>query len=79
MARGPKKTVEEKISEKEEFIASLQVRMKSEQKELDALYAEKRLKDLESISKLIETSGLNEEEAKEALESYARMKEQNAS
>lgn len=79
MARGPRKTVEEKIAEKEELIAALQTRIKSEQNELEALYNEKKLKDLESLDELIRMSGLNEYEVSEALQNYSRLKEQNAS
>ena len=42
MARGQRKTVEEKIAEKEKLIQALKTRLKSEQGELDALYREKR-------------------------------------
>ncbi len=42
MARGQRKTVEEKIAEKEEVILTLRTKLKSEQSELDALYKEKR-------------------------------------
>lgn len=79
MARGPRKTVEEKIAEKEEIVAALQTRIKSEQNELEALYNEKKLKDLESLDEMIRTSGLSEYEVSEALQNYSRLKEQNAS
>lgn len=79
MARGQRKTVEEKIAEKKELVAALQVRIKSEQNELEALYQEKKLKDLENLDGLVKTSGLNETEIAEALESYIRLKEQNVS
>lgn len=78
MARGRKKPIEDKISAKEELIESLQIRIKSEQKELEALYNEKRIEDLKFIDELIKTSGLNEYEVSEALESYIRLKEQSA-
>ena len=48
MARGQRRTIEEKIAEKEELIASLRTRLKSEQSELDALYKEKKNRDLDS-------------------------------
>lgn len=79
MARGQRKTIEEKISEKEELLAALQVRIKSEQGELQALYNEKRAKDLESIDDLIKETGLSETEVTEALENYIRLKEQKVS
>lgn len=79
MARGQRKTVEEKIREKEELIAALQIRIKAEQNELEALHNEKKLKDLESLDELIRTSGLDEEEVAEALTAYLKLKEQNVS
>lgn len=79
MARGQRKSLEEKISEKEELIAALHTRVKSEQNELEALYNEKKLKDLESLDELIKTSGLSEEEVSKALEAYIRLKEENVS
>ncbi|MBD5547248.1 MAG: hypothetical protein HDQ97_07605 [Lachnospiraceae bacterium] len=72
MARGQRKTVEEKIAEKEELILALRTRLKSEQSELDALYKEKRDRDLEELSQLLEASGLNLEEASEILQEYVQ-------
>ena len=72
MARGQRKTVEEKISEKEELILALRTRLKSEQNELDALYKEKRDRDLEELSQFLASSGLKLEEAYEILQEYVR-------
>lgn len=72
MARGQRKTAEEKIAEKEELILALRTRLKSEQSELDALYKEKRDRDLEELSQLLEASGLNLEEASEILQEYVQ-------
>lgn len=79
MARGKRRPIEDKIAEKKKIIASLQTRLKSEQKELEVLYSEKKLADLECLNVMIKTSGLNEDEVSEALESYLRLKRQNAS
>lgn len=72
MARGQRKSVEEKIAAKQELIDALMVRVDSEKAELDALYEEKRLRDLETVSELIEEAGLSTEEAAEALQRYAQ-------
>ncbi len=77
MARGQRKKVEDKIAEKEELILALKTRLKSEQSELDALYKEKREKDLEEISQLLEESGLNVDEASGILQEYLRNRESN--
>ena len=67
MARGQRKPIEEKIREKEEVIAALKARVASEEKELAELKKEKREKEVESISFLLEESNLSIEEAKEIL------------
>ncbi len=72
MARGQRRTIEEKIAEKEGLVAALRTRLKSEQNELEALYKEKRDKDLEGISQLLDSSGLNVDEASDILQEYIR-------
>ncbi len=77
--RKPKKSIEERIIDKEELIAALLTRIKSEQGELEVLYNEKKLKDLESVSELISTSGLSPDEVTAAIRTYTEQKEQGAS
>ena len=72
MARGPKKAIEDKIAEKEELISALKTRLKSEQGELDALYREKREKDLEGLNQIIADSGLGLNEAADILKEYVQ-------
>lgn len=67
MARGQRKPIEEKIREKEEVIAALKARVASEEKELAEMKKEKREKEMEAISFLLEESNLSIEEAKEIL------------
>ena len=57
MARGPKKSIEEKITAKQELINALYTRVESEKRELEALFEEKRMKDLEAVNELIEEAG----------------------
>ena len=73
MARGPKKSIEERITAKQELISALLTRIESEKKELEALYEEKRIKDLGTVNDLIEEAGLSPEEAVEALYLDSRM------
>ena len=70
MARGQRRTIEEKISDKEELIASLRTRLKSEQSELDVLYKEKKNRDLDSLNQLLTTTGLDISEASDILQNY---------
>lgn len=62
--------MEDKIAEKEELIQALRTRLKSEQSELDALYKEKRDKDLEELNQLLTSTGLNVNEASGILQEY---------
>lgn len=76
MARGQRKSIEEKISEKEELIGALKIRLKSEQAELDALYKEKREKALDSLNQMIDSSGLELNEVSEVLQQYIKSRVQ---
>ena len=67
MARGPRKTMEQKIEAKQELIEALEIRLDSERTELEELIREKRLKELEVVEELIEESGLDASEVAEIL------------
>lgn len=79
MARGQRKTLEEKIGAKQELITALQTRIESEKRELEELYEEKRRKELEAVSDLIADAGLNPEEVAEVLQQYIDSRTANAS
>lgn len=79
MARGQRKTLEEKIQAKQELISALQTRIESEKRELDELYEEKRRKELETVSDLIADTGLKPEEVAEVLQQYIDSRTANAS
>lgn len=70
MARGQRKTIDEKIAAKQELIEALMTRVESEQRELEELYEAKRRKELEAVSDLIEESGLTPEEVTAVLQQY---------
>lgn len=59
MARGQKKTIEEKIMAKEEVISALEIRLKKEKEELQEMYEEKRQRELLSLNDLMEENGLD--------------------
>lgn len=79
MARGQRKTLDEKIAAKQELIEALQTRIESEKRELDELYEEKRLRELETVSDLIADAGLNPDEVAEVLQQYIESRTENAS
>ena len=70
MARGQRKTIDEKITAKQGLIDALLTRVESEKRELEELYEEKRRKELETVSDLIEETGLSPEEVASLLQQY---------
>ncbi len=70
MARGQRKSIDEKIAAKKELIEALTTRMESEKRELEELFQEKRKKELEVVSDIITESGLEPEEVAEVLQQY---------
>lgn len=79
MARGQRKTIEEKITAKQELIEALMTRVESEKRELEELYMEKKRKELEAVSDIMAESGLGPEEVAEVLQEYLERREQAAS
>lgn len=79
MARGQRKTIEEKIQAKQELIDALMVRVESEKRELEELYQEKKKKELETVRDLITDTGLQPEEVAEVLRQYLESREAAAS
>lgn len=70
MARGQRKTLDEKIAVKEKQIASLNIRLESEKKELAGLYKEKKEAQLEDIGSMLEQWSISPIEAAQALKEY---------
>lgn len=79
MARGQRKSLEEKITAKQELITSLQTRIESEKRELEELFEEKRRKELEVVSDLIAGAGLQTQEVAAVLQQYIDSRVANAS
>ena len=70
MARGQKKSIEEKIQQKQELIDSLEERIEHEREELEALISEQKQKEVETLYDFIKTSNLDVYEATEVLQQY---------
>ena len=79
MARGQRKTIEEKIQAKQELIEALMTRVESEKRELDELFQEKKRKELEVVGDMISDTGLGPDEVAEAIKQYLERKEEAAS
>lgn len=70
MARGQRRTIEEKIADKEEIIKALTIRLKSEKEELESMFQEKREKDLAKLSEVLKASGLSPDDAADILKEH---------
>ncbi len=79
MARGQRKSIEEKINAKQELIEALMTRVESEKRELEELCQEKRLRELEAVEELIEESGLQPDEVATVLQQYLESRAEEAS
>ena len=75
MARGPRKSIEEKIEAKQELVDALETRLEAERSELEDLLREKRLKELETVGDLIEEIGLEPETVANIPKEYAKEKQ----
>ena len=67
MARGQRRTIEEKILQKKEIINNLSVRIESEQNELQALLNEQKQQEVEILYEFIKTSDMSVYESIEVL------------
>ena len=70
MARGQRKSVVEKIQQKQEVIDALETRIEYEREELEALLSEQKQKEVETLYDFIKTSNLGVYEATEVLQQY---------
>lgn len=70
MARGQRKSIEEKIQQKQEVIDALEVRLEHEREELEALISEQKQKEVETLYDFIKTANLGVNEATEVLQKY---------
>lgn len=70
MARGVRKSIEEKIADKQEVIDALEIRILKEKEELQMLINEQRMARLESLEELIDSSNLSIEEVSEILRQH---------
>lgn len=58
MARGAKKTIQQKIGEKENLIESLSIRLKKEKEELNELLELQKTEELNELRILLQKSGM---------------------
>lgn len=72
MARGVRKSIEEKIADKQEIIDCLESRVLKEKEELQALINEQRMARLESLEELIDSANLSVEEVMEIVRQHAQ-------
>ncbi|MDE7416745.1 MAG: hypothetical protein K2N44_10690 [Lachnospiraceae bacterium] len=58
MARGVKKSIQEKIAQKEELIEALSTRIKKERDELNGLLEMQKMEELNELRAVVEKSGM---------------------
>ncbi len=58
MARGVKKSIQEKIAQKEELIDALSTRIKKERDELNELLEMQKMEELNELRVVVEKSGM---------------------
>ena len=79
MPRGQRKPLDEKIQTKQELITTLQKRIDAETKELEDLLQQKKYKELQIVSDIIENANLTSEEVTNILRQYIEEHKANAS
>lgn len=70
MARGQRKSIDEKIKQKQELIDSIKTRLEHERKELEELLNEKQQHEVKILNDFLKTSGMSVYEATEVLQQY---------
>ncbi len=70
MARGQRKSIDEKIQQKQELISSIETRLEHERKELEELLSEKQKQEVKVLNDFLKTSGMSVYEATEVLQQY---------
>ena len=70
MARGQRKSIEEKIAEKQELINSLNLRLEKETEELNSLLSEQKYQEIENLYELVKASNLSVEDVTAILNGY---------
>lgn len=73
MARGVKKSIDEKIAEKRELLKALEIRAEKEKKELELLLNEQKQQEVESLYNLLKEANISVNEATEILKSNVCM------
>lgn len=58
MARGARKSLQEKIAQKEELIEALTTRLKKEKEELNELVQQQKMEELDELRAAVEKSGM---------------------
>lgn len=70
MARGQRRSIEEKIRQKQEIISGIELRLEHEREELEALVNEQKQREVETLYDFIKETNLDVQEATEILQQY---------
>lgn len=70
MARGIRKSLDDKIAQKEELIESLEIRLEKEKNELNEMVQEQRRQELDGLYEFLKNSNLSVDTATEILRGH---------
>lgn len=70
MARGIRKSLDDKIAQKEELIESLEIRLEKEKNELNEMVQEQRRQELDGLYEFLKNSNLSVDTATEILREH---------
>lgn len=70
MARGIRKSLDDKIAQKEELIESLEIRLEKEKNELNEMVQEQRRQELDGLYEFLKISNLSVDTATEILRGH---------
>lgn len=70
MARGIRKSLDDKIAQKEELIESLEIRLGKEKNELNEMVQEQRRQELDGLYEFLKNSNLSVDTATEILRGH---------
>lgn len=70
MARGQRKTIDEKIQQQQHMISALESKLKHANEELEALISKKKTQEVEILYDYIKEADLSVHEATEVLQQY---------
>jgi len=74
MARGKRKSVDERVAAQQEVVSNLKKKLDAENKKLQVLIEEKKTEGFKVLTDMLNEANLSSDEAKEVLQKYIENK-----